>query len=352
VTAAVFGGERMRQAGYDLLFPLADHAIMGLSGIAKELPTMVRLRRAMTDWVAANRPDAVVLIDYPGFHWWLAAAAKRQGVPVVSFVPPQVWSWASYRVNWVRKSFDHVLCSLPFEEPWYHERNVPQARYIGHPYFDELSRQRLDEGFIAGQRGRPGPVVAMLPGSRGSEIAYNLDTLIGAARRVHAARPDARFLFACFKAGQREHVARRLAGENLPAEAHVGRTAEIIRLAETCAAVSGSVGLELLYHGTPTVIVYRISRLWETFRRMVLNVPYISIVNLLADRELFPEFLTRHDPSADVAERLIGWLNDPPALARVRADLAAVRERVARPGACRRAAEVIAGVARSRRAAA
>jgi lipid-A-disaccharide synthase len=138
----------------------------------------------------------------------------------------------------------------------------------------------------------------------------------------------------------------------LPAEAHVGRTAEIIRLAETCAAVSGSVGLELLYHGTPTVIVYRISRLWDTFRRMVLNVPYISIVNLLADRELFPEYLTRHDPSADVAGRLIGWLNDPPALARVRADLAALRERVARPGACRRAAEVIAGIAQSRRAAA
>src|SRR2546423_15521830 len=87
VTAAGFGGERMRRAGYDLLYPLADHAIMGLSGIARALPTMVRLRRVMADWIATNRPDAAVLIDYPGFHWWLAAAAQPARVPVVSFVP-------------------------------------------------------------------------------------------------------------------------------------------------------------------------------------------------------------------------------------------------------------------------
>ena len=199
VTAAGFGGEHMRRAGYDLLFPLADHAIMGLSGIVQAVPAMLRLRRQMADWLRANRPDAVVLIDYPGFHWWLAATAKRQGVPVVSFVPPQVWAWATHRAGWVRRWFDHVLCSLPFEEQWYHERGVSQARYVGHPYFDELARQRLDASFLAEQRGKPGPIIALLPGSRHGEITYNLDTLIHAARRVHAARPDARFLFACFK---------------------------------------------------------------------------------------------------------------------------------------------------------
>jgi lipid-A-disaccharide synthase len=352
VTAAGFGGDRMRTAGCDLLYPLADHAIMGLGGIVQALPTMIRVRRVMTDWLKVNRPDAVVLIDYPGFHWWLAAAAKRLGVPVVSFVPPQVWGWASHRVAWVRRWFDHVLCSLPFEEAWYRHRNVPQARYVGHPYFDELSRQRFDDRFLGEQRGRPGPIVALLPGSRHGEIQRNLDTLVGTARRVHAARPDVRFLFACFKATHKEHVEGRLAGAGLPAEAHVGRTAEIIRLADVCAAVSGSVGLELLYHGTPTVVVYRVSRLYRAIGRMVLNVPHISIVNLLAGKELFPEFLTAHDPSAEVADRLLGWINEPRELNRVRADLGALRDRVARPGACRRAAEIIAGISRDRRAAA
>ena len=157
--------ERMKTAGCELLFPLAQHAIMGLSGIVCELPTMWRLLRRASEWIETNRPDAVVLVDYPGFHWWLAARAKKLGVPVVSFVAPQIWSWATHRVRKVRAYFDHVLCTLPFEEQWYHERGV-HARYIGHPYFDELSTRPLDQAFITQQRTLPGRVVALLPGSR------------------------------------------------------------------------------------------------------------------------------------------------------------------------------------------
>jgi lipid-A-disaccharide synthase len=352
VTATGFGGERMRLAGCDLLYPLADHAIMGFSGIARALPTMIRLRREMAGHIERHRPDAVVLIDYPGFHWWLAAAAKRRGVPVVSFVPPQVWAWATHRVRWVGRWFDHVLCSLPFEAAWYQSRGVPQARYVGHPYFDELTAQQLDAGFLDEQRRKPGPIVALLPGSRTGEIHRNLDTLLATATLVHGQRPDVRFLFACFKPEQREIVASRLADGRLPAEAHVGRTAEIIQLADACVAVSGSVGLELLHHGTPSIVVYRVNPLYRVIGRMILHVPYISIVNLLAGEELFPEHLTSRDPSADVAKEMLGWLNDPETAARVRKQLTDLRNRVGRPGACQRAAEAIADIARRRREAA
>jgi lipid-A-disaccharide synthase len=348
VTAAGFGGEQMRQAGCDVLFPLANHAIMGLSGVAKALPNMLRLRRQMAEWVRIHRPDAVILIDYPGFHWWLAAAAKRAGVPVVSFVPPQVWAWATHRVHWVRRWFDYVLCSLPFEDKWYHDRGVPQARYVGHPYFDELGRQRLDARFLAAKRADPGPIVALLPGSRHGEIERNLDTLIHVAQRIQLSRPDVRFLFACFKTAHADWVSRRLEAEQLPAKVHVGRTPEIIHLATVCAAVSGSVGLELLHHGTPTVVVYRVNPLYRAISRRVLHVPYISLVNLLAGRELFPEYLTTRDPSAAVAERLLNWLNDPSAALSVREKMATLREEVGRSGACDRAAAVIAGIARDR----
>jgi lipid-A-disaccharide synthase len=352
VTAAGFGGDRMRAAGCDLLYPLADHAIMGFSGIARALPTMIRLRRQMVDHLEARRPDAVVLIDYPGFHWWLAAAAKRRGVPVVSFVPPQVWAWATHRSRWMRRWFDQVLCSLPFEAAWYHGRGVPQARYVGHPYFDELCKQRLDETFLDEQRKRRGPIVALLPGSRHGEIERNLDTLLGAADRINAARPDVHFLFACFTPEHEATVRGRLAGSNLPAEALVGLTAEIVHLADASVAVSGSVGLELLHHGAPSVVVYRVNPLYRAIGRLILHVPYISIVNLLAGRAVFPEFLTSRDPSEKVADQVLTWLNDSGAAARVRGELAALRDRVGRPGACRRAAEVIAEIARQRREAA
>src|SRR4051794_3222502 len=345
-TVSGFGGERMRVAGCELLYPLADHAIMGLTGIARALPTMLRLRDQMAEHVRTRRPDAVVLIDYPGFHWHLAKRAKALGVPVIYFVPPQIWAWMSHRVRKVRAYFDQVLCSLPFEEAWFRARGVA-ARYVGHPYFDELENQTIDETFLADQRRRGGPVVGILPGSRQGEIDRNLELLVGTMRAVHAARPEARFLVACYQPKQADQVRARLDREPLPAEVQVGRTPEVIALAEACVAVSGSVSLELLARGVPSVVVYRVNPLYMRLSRVLLSVRHISLVNLLAGRELFPEFLTSRRDPAGPAGHIIRWLAEPAAAESVRADLARLRAEVGRPGACRRAAEAIVDLARA-----
>src|SRR5262249_19826007 len=142
--------------------------------------------------------DAVVLIDYPGFHWWLARRARFHGIPVFYFVPPQLWAWAGWRVKKMRRFVDHVMCNLPFEEAWYRARGVA-AHYVGHPFFDELPQQRLDEAFLREQRQRPGPIVAILPGSRHQEVDKNLHMQLEAAQRVHDRLPQTRFLAACFR---------------------------------------------------------------------------------------------------------------------------------------------------------
>ncbi len=340
-----FGGDRMADAGAQLIHPLANHAIMGLTGIARNLPAMFRLAARAEDAMRAGDVAACVLIDYPGFHWHLAARAKRHGVPVFSFVPPQLWAWRSYRVSKMRSLFDRVLCALPFEEAWFRERGL-DAQYVGHPYFDELHRAKLDEAFVARQRG--GPFVALLPGSRDGEIRRNLDTLVTTAHAVHAKRPDARFLVACFNEAHRARVRERLAGSSLPAEAHVGRTPEILHVADVCAAVSGSVSLELLFHGTPSCVVYRVNPLYRRLSKFVLNVKHISLVNLIAGRELFPEFLTSHDAGAEVAAQLLRWLDNPTAASLVRSEMAALRADVAKPGACRRAAQEVLAEANGR----
>jgi lipid-A-disaccharide synthase len=235
---------------------------------------------------------------------------------------------------------DHVLCSLPFEKDWYAERGVT-AHYVGHPYFDELVGQRLDEGFVADQRARPGPVVALLPGSRDQEVERNLETLAGAAAHVHARRPDARFLVAAFKESQRLAVEEYLRGKGLPVETHVGRTPEVIHLAHACVAVSGSVGLELLYRGKPTVVVYRVRRIDLLVARRFITSRFISLVNLLAGEELFPEYLSARCEAAAVGEHLLTWLNDGAAYAAACDGLADLRRRVAEPGACERAARYV-----------
>jgi lipid-A-disaccharide synthase len=336
-----FGGDRMADAGARLLYPLCQLAVMWFARVLANFPTFLSLLSRADRYFRHHRPDAVILIDYPGFHWWLARRAHFHGIPVFYFVPPQLWAWAGWRIKKMQRFVDHVLCSLPFEERWYRERGVA-ACYVGHPFFDELPAQRLDTAFMAAQRTAGGPIIALLPGSRTQEIERNLSTLMRSALAVRRQRPDVRFLVACFREKQQEmveHYLRRHPG--LPVETHVGRTPEIIELAHSCVAVSGSVSLELLYRRKPTVVVYRIGKLDLRVAHVFKTSRYISLVNLLAEKELYPEFLTDRCEAAAISGHVLRWLNDETAHAAVVRELSELRDQVAAPGACERTAHVI-----------
>jgi lipid-A-disaccharide synthase len=346
-----YGGERMEGAGCQLLYPLCSMAVMGVWRVLTNLPVFFRLLSDARRIFREQRPDAVVLIDYPGFNWWMARTAHQEGIPVFYFVPPQLWAWAGWRVSRMRRYVDHVLCNLPFEPDWYKERGV-QAHYIGHPYFDELAAQRLDAAFLANQQMRSGPIIGLLPGSRNQEVEHNFGMLLGAAQRIHAARPDVRFLVACLHQAHREKIETRLGASRLPVDVCAGRTPEIIHQAHACIAVSGSVGLELLHHGKPAVVVYRVSRFIRFLCDRFMHVPYISLVNLLAGRELMPEYLTSKDEAEAISGQVLRWINEPQAYAEVCAELKDLRHKVALPGACTRMAEfLIDTLSRSARAA-
>jgi lipid-A-disaccharide synthase len=348
-----FGGDRMAAAGCRLLYPLCGLAVMGFLRVLTNGHRFVQLLTKADRLFRRDRPDAVVLIDYPGFNWWLARRAHARGIPVFYFVPPQIWAWGGWRVKKMRRYIDHVLTCLPFENDWYEERGV-RAHFVGHPYFDELPHQQLDAEFLQSQQARPGPIIGLLPGSRTQEVEDNLDTLVGAAERIHTEHPETRFLVACYKPAHRLQVEQYLGGLDCPfIEPNVGRTPEILSLAHSCIAVSGSVGLELLYHGKPAVVVYRTGRLMLALVRRLLNVRYVSLVNLLADAELFPEFVTSDCQADAVAGHILRWLNDSGAYALRRSELAGLRQRVARPGACDRAAHyILSALYEARRAAA
>jgi lipid-A-disaccharide synthase len=338
-----FGGERLQTAGCRLLYPLCGLAIMGLSRVLTSLHLFLRLLWQADRYFRKHRPDRVVLVDFPGFNWWVARRAHAHGIPVYYFVPPQLWAWAGWRVGKMRRSVDQVLCNLPFEKGWYQDRNVP-ACYIGHPYFDELTQQGLDEHFLAEQRSRPGTIIGLLPGSRTQEVEHNLATVLGAAERIHRARPETRFLVACFKEEHARLVAACLTEHSRGfIEVHTARTAEILQLAHSCVAVSGSVGLELLYRGKPAVVVYRVPALLLRLIWVFKKSPYISLVNLLAEKELFPEYLSDRCEAEVAAEHILHWLRDDDKYRGVCRQLGCLRDSVAQPGACRRAAELILG---------
>jgi lipid-A-disaccharide synthase len=324
---------------------------MWFLNVLLNLVTFIRLIIKADRYFRDERPDAVVLIDYPGLHWWIARRAKARGIPVFYFVPPQLWAWAGWRVRKVQKYVDQVLCSLPFEPAWYHARGVADAVYVGHPYFDELADRSLDDGFLAEHRGRPGPLVAILPGSRTQEVVRNLPDMIKAARELARRRPDVRFAVACLHE-RHKALAERIITESGAPEggspgpapaiaAFAARTPELIRLARMAWAVSGSVGLELMADGLPSVVLYKVKRFDLWVARHFIKAKYISLVNLLADEEVFPEYLTWKDASGDLVRWAMAWLDDTEEHARTTAAIDALRRRVARPGATDRAAERI-----------
>lgn len=354
-----YGGPRMDAAGCELHEDLTRWAIMWFLHALLNLPRFIGLVRKADRFFEEQRPDAVVLIDYPGFNWHIARKARERGIPVFYYGAPQVWGWAGWRVKKMRRDVAHVLVKLPFEEKWYRDRGC-NATYLGHPYFDELRAQQLDQAFVAERRDSPGPLVTILPGSRTQEVKSNLHWQLQAAEKVRHHVPGARFAIAAFKESQLPVIEEKLAGSTIEPEVHVGRTPELISAATCCLAVSGSVSLELLYHQKPTAIVYYISSFAFFVQKFFRRVRYITLVNLLTAKELFPkevgvydpnnpedahvlmpEYLTCEDPSAKLAEHAVTWLTDDAAREERVRQLGELKEAIGQGGASCRAAEYI-----------
>jgi lipid-A-disaccharide synthase len=357
-----YGGPRMAAAGCALHEDLTKLAVMWFARALVNLHKFWALAGRADRYFRHHRPDAVVLIDYPGFNWWIARRAKAHGIPVFYYGVPQLWAWAGWRVRKMRRFVDHVLCKLPFEEAWYRERGC-RATFVGHPYFDQLCAEQLDAGFLNRLRAQGRPLVAILPGSRTQEVQSNFEYFLKSAEIIHRRVPRVRFAVAAFKPSQAEFVRGAIAGCGLPIEVHVGRTAEVIHAADCAMAVSGSVSLELLYHTKPTVILYYISRLAFFVQRFLRKVRYITLVNLLTAEDLFPkrvatydpadpvdagvlmpEYLTCEDRSEQVAAHVVEWLTDSAACEERVRKLAALKDRVGHGGASRRAAEYVLAV--------
>lgn len=342
-----FGGPLMERAGCKLLFPLTSLAVMGFLGIVPMFFRFYRLVRQARKHLKRTRPDVVVLVDFPGFNWWIARAAKKQGIPVYYYMPPQLWAWAPWRIRKVRAFVDRVLCALPFEHEWYASRGI-DAVYVGHPFFDEVAEYPLDRVLLRTLNSPEARTVGIFPGSRNHEVTRNFPIMLQIARRIAATHPNVRFLVACYKQAHRELCEQLLKEQQfaLPIEFLVGKTPEVIELAECCLMVSGSLSLEMVARAKPAIVLYRVT--WSTYviGRMLIQCRFMSLPNLILDREIMPEFLSKGDPQP-VIDRITTlldiWLSDARELEARRQDFAQLRDQVARTGATNRAVSVILG---------
>jgi len=341
-----FGGPQMEARGLESVYRLTDLAVMGIFRVIPLLGRFFLLMKRAERFFAEDRPDAVVLVDFPGFNWWIARKAKAAGIPVFYYLPPQLWAWASWRVERVRRFVDHVISSLPFERDWYEQQGV-KVHYVGHPFFDEVHERQLNAGFVERwSQHRPGKTIAVLPGSRSHEIHRNWPVMLEVMKRLHARHPDVNFLVACYRDRYHRFCLEEMLQScaQLPAQFFVGKTSEIIEAADCALMVSGSVSLEMAARGTPAVVLYRTS--WPTYciGKVLVRCRFMSLANLIGGYEIMPEFLSVGNPKPQI-EAMVGilerWLNSPDERQQVVEELQDVLGDFIETGATVRAAEFI-----------
>jgi len=340
-----FGGVHLEQAGAEVLYPLTDMAVMGITAVLPLIKKFYDVAQMGRRFLEEQRPDAVILIDFPGFNWHIAKYAKQLGIPVYFYCPPQLWAWGAWRIKWVRQYIDCILSVLPFEAEWYQKQGV-RVEYVGHPFFDDVAEKQLDEEFCRSLHPNGERLVGLLPGSRRNEVTRNFPAMLEVARKIHRDHPDVRFPVACYKEYQRDWCVEQLRqlGESLPIDFHVGRTSEIIATMDCCVMVSGSVSLEVLARCKPAAVVYRPTALNYMYGKALIQIKYMALPNLMVDREMLPEFLYVYNVPKQAARMhavIDRWLSHPEEMQALADEMDELRKSVMHAGGIAKAAETV-----------
>lgn len=345
VTFSAFGGPEMQSAGCHIEVRLTDYAVMGIFNVLPLIFKFIQLIRQAGRYLETHRPDAVILVDFPGFNWWVARKAKALGIPVFYYLPPQLWAWAPWRIRRVRKNVDYILSGLKFEKAWYESRGV-KVDYIGHPFFDEVVSKELDSNILS-ELEQSEKSLGILPGSRTSEVTRNFPFMLQIVSQLADQLPGVSFPVACYRETHLE-LCHQFIQEarlgHLPIQLYLKKTSEIIESADCCLMVSGSVSLELLARKTPAVVIYRSHWGMYCLAHLLITCKYMSLPNLIAGREIMPEFPSVGSPVKDVAKitTILGdWLSTPLSLERARHKLSSLYDETVIPGASAQAAAAI-----------
>ena len=330
-----FGGPEMRAAGAIVHQETVANAAMGLRGLLRAGEVM-RLLKWAKGHFAEHRPDLQIGVDSPSMNFHFAKVARAMNVPVMQYVAPQLWAWASWRMPKLRRLVDRVACILPFEEDYFRRHGVP-ATFVGHPLFDELPIDRATSNGSAAE----GRVVGLLPGSRSSEARHNYPRLLRVADDLRARFPDLRFLVPT-TAATHDIVRELTANRGLPIEIGRNQFDQMVPQCALCITVSGTATLHVAGFGVPMIVVYHVSPFaWNAGARWLVRTRTFALVNLLAQSRgmermgshLVPEFVPWYGSVEPVSQLATEYLTHPERLADQRDKLRHLVQSLDHPGA-------------------
>jgi len=325
-------GPRMQRAGVRAAVDSASLAVVGLVEVVTHIPRIYGEYRKLIRAAEQERPDVAILTDSPDFHLRLARRLKRLGIPVIYLVAPQVWAWRQGRLPAMRQDIDQLLCIFPFEPEFFAAHGM-DARYIGHPLTrlvkPSASREELRSRYGITDES---PVVALLPGSRKGEIDRHLPVLIEAVRHIRQASQKLvpRFILAVPSVNLLGSNFRERISET-SIQVLEGQTWDVLACAELALAASGTVTIEATLVGTPMVTFYRVNKLSWLMGKLLVRVPYYSMVNLVAGRRIVPELMQSDMTPARLAGEALRLLGDPSARECMRCELELVARKLAGP---------------------
>ncbi len=341
----IFGcaGEAMREAGVETVVDAREVSAIGITEVVTGLPRAWRALARLTREAMLRRPRGAVLIDFPDFNLRLAARLRRLGIPVIYFVSPQIWAWRRGRLKQLRATVQKMLCIFDFEQEIYRKAGIP-VEFVGHPLVDVATVNSSRENFLKSLGfDDEVPTVALLPGSRRSEMSHHLPVMLAAASQI-ATRRSVQFVISLAQAAETARV-ELLVQQHYQGRGRLrvvaGRSQEALEHAAVAAVASGTATLEAALHERPMVVIYRVSPATAWVARRLVKVPFYSMVNLLANRRVVPELIQADLTAEKLAKEIEFLLDHAEACARMVEGLREVRARLGPSGAIERAASAV-----------
>ncbi len=336
------GSRNMRSAGVTLLADASEISVVGISEVVSHVGVIYGVYAGLKRFLREERPDLLVLIDFPDFNIMLGKAARKLGIPVVYYISPQVWVWRKGRIRTIAEMVKAMIVVLPFEESLYRQAGV-DVRYVGHPLTDVVAssltplQARQELGLAVGRR-----TLALLPGSRRTEVANLLPGMLAAARLLSSRVPDLQLVLPVAPTLDRTFVSKFLDQSGMQVTVTDGRVYDVLRASDAALVASGTATLETGLMQVPMVIVYRISAVtYYVLSKLVRGVKHVGLVNIVAGEGVVPELIQDRATPENMADALAPMLLDPARHAVIREGLGRVRTLLGEGGASARAAGVI-----------
>lgn len=337
------GGAGMAAAGVKLLYNISSLAVMGIVEVFTRLQDIRSAMKILVKQFRVDRPDLLVLIDYPGFNLDLARRARKYKIPVLYYISPKIWAWREGRIKRIKKFVDRMAVILPFEKKFYQAHGV-EVDFVGNPLLDQVKTTMAAAEFRARHQIDPdATVIGIMPGSRRQEIAKLLPIFIQAAAKLNREIKKCVFLLPLASTLTEDEIKKHSAFADRNFDIRIMKEERYDAMAACAAAMaaSGTLTMELAILRVPMVVCYRVSTVSYLVARPFIKVEYASLVNLVAGRAVVPELLQQQATPENIYQAMLPLLNNDKAAAAMQQELAQVCDRLGAPGASERAAKIV-----------